>query len=46
MSQSHDAFVHARLATWQRRINVDVLIQEMIERGLVEEEERLRASGS
>lgn len=21
MSQSHDAFVHARLATWQRRIN-------------------------
>jgi hypothetical protein len=31
---------------WQRRINVDVLIQEMIERGLVEEEERLRASGS
>ncbi|MDO0936440.1 hypothetical protein QQY66_33830 [Streptomyces sp. DG2A-72] len=21
MSQSHDSFVHARLATWQRRIN-------------------------
>jgi hypothetical protein len=34
-----------RLA-WQRRINVDVLIQELIEQGLTAEEERQRAAGS
>lgn len=31
---------------WQRRIDVDVLVQEMIEQGLAAEEERLRATGS
>jgi hypothetical protein len=34
-----------RLA-WQRRINVDLLIQELIEQGLTAEEERQRAAGS
>jgi|SRR5581483_2930623 len=31
---------------WQRKMNVDVLIQELIETGLAAEEERLHASGS
>lgn len=31
---------------WQRGVNVDILIQELIEQGLDAEESRLRAAGS
>ena len=31
---------------WQRKMNVDVLIQELVEQGLAAEEERARATGT